>query len=103
MRVCLISGVLELTAGPQLGVSNFPAEGNRARKTALVKGISKADTAYSPFSFYLKVKKPSSAVQQTENLPSHSHTSHSCSISGIFHWCQKLHLVGVCTNCKTEK
>lgn len=37
------------------------------------------------------------------DLLSHSHTSHSCSISGIFHWSPKLHLVGVDTHCKTER
>lgn len=54
-------------------------------------------------SFFLKVKKISPAVLQTEILLSHSHSSHSCLISGIFHWCQKLHLVGVYSNCITKR
>lgn len=84
-----------------LRTPNFPSE-EELWKAVVVKGISKADMPQSPFILYLKAKKPPSAVQQTDLL-SNSHTSHSCSISGIFHWSPKLHLVGVDTHCKTER
>lgn len=80
---------------------NFPSE-EKLWKAAGMKGISKADMPQPPFILYSRLK-PTFCRPADRDLLSHSHTSHSCSISGIFHWSPKLHLVGVDTHCKSEQ